>query len=299
MRGNEFADLQAFVAIAEHGNFARAAKHLGVSPSALSQVIRQLEARLGVRVLNRTTRSVSLTEAGEQLLARVKPALGELEAAVGGVRALRGKPSGTVRVNIPRIAALAHLEPLFGRFHEAYPDIVLDVTLDDAVRDIVAAGYDVGVRLGELLEKDMVAVRLGGSLRQVVFASPAYLERHGAPATPMDLHQHRCINWRQPGSGSLYSWDFQKPDGEWFAVAVKGPLIVSDRELALQAAVDGVGIGFWEESRVRPWIKAGKLVALLEDWSGTFPGWHIYYPKQRHTPATVRAFVDFMRQAWG
>ncbi|HEX6537345.1 MAG TPA: LysR family transcriptional regulator [Gemmatimonadaceae bacterium] len=295
MRGSEYAALRAFAAVVAHGSFARAAAELGITASTLSQTIRELEAQLGVRLLNRTTRSVSLTDAGRRLHARFEPAMREMEAAVRDAISLRDAPAGLLRVHMPSVAAAAYLEPVLGRFHEAYPDIVLDVTVDDAVTDIVAAGYDVGARLGEFLEGDMVAVKLGGAQRQLAVASADYIARHGRPETPADLLRHRCINWRRPGSAGVYKWEFQK-DGRWFGIAVDGPLVVSHRDLAIAAAVQGVGIAFWAEELVRPLIDEGKLVPLLEEWCGTFPGWFLCYPKQRFTPPSVRAFVDFLRR---
>ncbi|NYZ14961.1 LysR family transcriptional regulator [Azospirillum sp. RWY-5-1] len=300
MRGHEYADLRAFAMIAEHGSFARAAAQLRISPSTLSQTIRELEERLGVRLLNRTTRSLSLTEAGTRLLARFRPAMEEMEAAVKDVGTFRDTPTGTVRLHLPRPASAALLEPLLGRFQERYPDIVLEVAIDDAVVDIVDAGFDAGITLGELLQKDMIAVRLGGELRQLAVASPVYLARHGRPETPADLHAHRCINWRKPGSGKLYNWEFFQ-DGRWISVAVDGPLIVSHRDLALEAAAQGVGIAFayWSERWMRPLIEQGRLVPVLEAFCPGFPGWHLYYPRQRCTPAPVRALVEFLREAAG
>jgi len=296
MRGSEFAALRAFVNVVDHKNFARAAEQLRISASTLSETIRELEGRIGVRLLNRTTRSVSMTDAGMRLYARFKPALGEMEAAVQDIANLRSRPAGTLRLHIPRLAAMTYLEPILGPFHRAYPDIVLDVTVDDAVTDIVAAGYDIGVRLGELLDNDVVAFKLSGDFREVAVASPDYVARHGRPDAPADLLHHSCINWRQPGRTELYKWEFYR-DGRWCAVAVDGPLVVSHRDLALAAALQGVGIAFWAEFRVRALIDEGRLVPLLEDWSGTYPGWHLYYPKQRYTPSTVRAFADFMRRS--
>jgi len=295
MRGSDYAELKAFVTVVAHGNFARAAAELGVSASTLSQTIRALEARLGLRLLNRTTRSVSLTDAGERLHARFRPAMVEMEAAVRDVIDERDRPAGMLRVHLPSVAAATFLEPALGRFHEAYPDIVLDVTIDDAVINIVEAGYDVGARLGEFVEADMVAVRLGGEQRQLAVASPDYIARHGHPRVPSDLIQHNCINWRRPGDPGLYKWEFLR-DNQWFSVAVHGPLIVSHRAMAISAAIQGVGIAFWAEDLVRPLIEAGKLVPLLEEWCGSFPGWFLFYPKQRYTPPSLRAFVDFLRR---
>jgi DNA-binding transcriptional LysR family regulator len=297
MRGSEYADLRAFAMIAEHGNFARAAEQLRISPSTLSQTIRELEQRLGVRLLNRTTRSTSLTEAGSRLLARFKPAMDEMTAAVNDVSRLRDMPAGTVRLHLPRLASTTLVEPLLGKFHHAYPDITLELSIDDAVADIVAKGFDVGITLGELLEKDMVAVKLGGDIHQVAVASPDYIARHGTPKVPADLHQHRCINWRKPGSGKLYNWEFQQ-GGHWIAIAVEGPLTVSHREVALAAAAQGVGIAFayWSDRWMAPLLQSGALVPLLQEFSPPFPGWHLYYPRQRYTLPAVRALIDFLRR---
>jgi DNA-binding transcriptional LysR family regulator len=298
MRGNEYAQLKAFVTVVAHGSFARAAAELRISPSTLSQTIRELESRLGLRLLNRTTRSLSLTDAGERLHARFRPAMIEMEAAVEDVVSLRDRPAGVLRVHMPSAPAAAFLEPVLGRFHAMYPDVVLDVTIEDSVPDIVEAGYDVGVRLGESLEADMVAVQLSGEQRQLVVASPDYVARHGRPEQPADLLQHRCINWRQPGSAGLHKWEFVK-DGRWFSVAVDGPLIVSRRGMAVAAAVQGVGLAFRAEELVRPLIDQGKLVPLLEEWCGTIPGWYLCYPKQRYVSPGTRAFVEFLRSSNG
>lgn len=294
MRGHEYADLCAFVTVVEHGSFSKAAHQLRISASTLSQMIRQLEERMGVRLLNRTTRSLSLTEAGSHVLTRFKPAMLEILALEQSVRTFRDTPSGTVRLHAPRLAVAAFIEPALGSFHEAYPEITLDVTVEDAVVDIVKAGFDLGIRLGEFLQNDMVALKLGGNLRQIAVASPAYFARHGRPNNPTDLLTHHCINWRQPGTPNFYEWEFEK-DGRVLKVAVDGALAVSHRDLAVSAAVQGVGIALWEEEYVRPFIERGQLVQVLDDWSPFFPGWHLYYPKQRLTPPAVRAFVTFLR----
>ncbi|TWB43477.1 LysR family transcriptional regulator [Nitrospirillum pindoramense] len=299
MRGSEFADLRAFATIVAQGNFARAATQLHVSPSALSQTIRALEARLGVRLLNRTTRSVSVTDAGSRLYARLKPVMEELEAAVADVNDLRERPAGTLRLTSSRVGAERFLAPILGRFHQAYPDIILDITVDDVVHDIVAEGYDAGIRLGEMISDDMVAIKLGGSLRQVAVAAPGYLARHGMPQHPRDLLDHTCINWRWAETGRIYHWEFQEPDGDWFSVAVKGPIIVTDKSLVLAAALQGVGIALWLEDRVVPYVEEGSLVTLLEEWAGSFPGFFLCYPKQRHTPLPLRVFTDFIRATYG
>lgn len=296
MRGSDYAQLKAFVTVVAQGNFARAAAELRVSPSTLSQTIRELESRLGVRLLNRTTRSLSLTDAGKRLHGRFKPAMIEMEAAVEDVMSLRDRPAGVLRVHIPSAPAAAYLEPVLGQFHVTYPDIVLDVTVEDSVPNIVEAGYDVGVRPGDSLEADMVAVKLRGEQRQLVVCSPSYIARHGRPKEPADLLRHRCINWRQPGGTGLYKWEFVK-DGRWFSVAVNGPLVVSQRDMAVAAAVQGVGLAFRGEELLRPLIDQGKLVPLLEEWCGTFPGWYLCYPKQRYISPNVRAFVHLLRRS--
>ncbi|MFP2907567.1 LysR family transcriptional regulator [Pyxidicoccus sp. 3LFB2] len=298
MRGSEYAELTAFVAVAEHQSFSRAAAHLRVSPSALSQTIRQLEERLGARLLNRTTRSVALSKAGERLLARVRPSITELDAAVTEVRESRDTPSGSLRINAPPVAATRLLGPLLGPFHAAYPDIVLDIVVEEALTDIVAGRFDAGIRLGENLAKDMIAVKLGDAQESAVVGSPGYFARHGVPKTPRELHAHRCINWRWSSKGTLYRWEFEK-NGKELEVAVEGPLIVSDTSLLIQGALDGLGMGYMLEEEVRPWLAAGRLQRVLKDWSPRFPGFHLYYPSRRQVPAPLRAFLDFLRQGPG
>ncbi|WP_342362280.1 LysR family transcriptional regulator [Terrarubrum flagellatum] len=296
MRGSEHAELRAFAAITEHGGFARAAAQLGVSPSALSQTIRALEERLGVRLLNRTTRSVAPTEAGARLLERLLPAFADLDAAVADVRSSGGVPSGTLRISASRLAAIHYLAPLIGPFHRAYPDITLDLVVDDRLIDIVAGRFDAGIRLGEMVEKDMVVTRVGGDLRMTVVASPAYLATHGAPETPRDLRRHRCINFRWPTDGSFYRWEFERGE-EKLEAAVEGPLIVNEAEVALRAALDGVGLAYLFDDATKRWVEAGRLVRLLEDWSPPFAGFHLYYPSRRQTPPALRAFIDFLKES--
>ena len=290
----EFAQLRAFVAVAEALSFTRGADLLAISPSALSQMVRGLEERVGLRLLNRTTRSVSLTAAGTTLLDRVRPAVSELGAAVEQARRSLDRPTGIVRVHSFRIAAERFLQPMIRTFHDAYPDIVLDITLDDTVVDMVAGGYDAAIRVGEVIERDMVAVRLGPDLRQIVVASPDYLARRGAPASPRDLAGHSCIRWRWPGQTNPYAWEFCE-NGRWFDVAVDGPLIVNSRDLEYQAALAGIGLAFVVEDRVAPAIAAGQLVPLLQDWSAPFPGLFLCYPAQRQMAPALRAFIDHLR----
>lgn len=237
----DFNQLRAFAAVADSLNFSRAAENLGVSSSALSQMVRMLEERVGVSLFNRTTRSVSLTEAGVKLFERVQPAVRELAEALGETRERRTHPAGTVRVHCFRAAADLHLTPILRAFSEAYPQVVLDVTLDDAVVNIVAEGYDVAIRLGEVIDKDLIAVKLGPELRQTAVASPDYLARNGTPGHSRDLLSHRCIGWRWPGQKTPYKWEFME-NGKWFEVAIDGPLITNMKDFGVQAAVAGVGI---------------------------------------------------------
>lgn len=292
----DFGQLRAFVAVAEALNFSRAAEKLGVSSSALSQMVRGLEERVGVRLLNRNTRNVSLTEAGEQLLKRVRPAVHELGAAIGQASELRGRPAGMVRIHCFRTAAPLFLRPLLPAFHDAYPDVVLDITLDDEVVDIVAGGYDAAIRIGEVIEQDMVAIKLGPELRQVAVASPGYLARRGTPQHPRELASHSCIGWRWPGHETPYKWEFRDND-RWFEVAVAGPVITNLKDFGLLAAIDGLGIAFATESMIAPHVAAGRLVPLLERWSAPFPGYFLCYPSQRQMAPPLRAFIDSVRSA--
>ena len=293
MRRREFADLNAFAAIVEHGSFARAAAHLGVTPSALSQTIRSLEERIGVRLLNRTTRSVAPSVAGTRLLSRLLPALSEVDAAVGEARTACEAPTGTVRINVTSPAAKWFLAPLVSRFLAAHPDIVLDIVIDDRLTDIVAHRFDAGIRFGEWLEKDMVAVRLSDSLEMMAVASPQYFDRHGRPQTPRDLGRHRCINWRMPTDGRLYRWKFERRKRA-LEIAVDGPLIVNDVDLAVRAALDGVGITYLSDRHVEPFVRDGRLERVLTEWSPSMPGFYLYYPSRRQMPASLRVFVDFV-----
>lgn len=294
MRGSEFSELQAFLEVVKQGNFGRAAASLHVNRSTLSQTIRHLEERLGTRLLNRTTRSLALTDAGARLHARITPVVHELESAVADTGSHAAEVSGLLRVQVPRHVAESRIMPALGAFHLAYPDVKLELEIDDRNRDIVAAGFDIGIRLGEFLEKDMRAVRMGPPLKQIAFASKKYLAKHGRPTKPEELLEHACINWRMPSNGSLYAWEFQKR-GKWFSVAVDGPMIVSDRRLMVAAALQHVGVGFWTDDRIAHHVKAGHLVPLLEPYCAQFPGFHAYYPKQRVTPPAVKAFVEFFR----
>ncbi|GAB2178514.1 LysR family transcriptional regulator [Dongia sp. agr-C8] len=294
LSGSDYNQLRAFVAVGEHLSFSRAAAVLGVSPSALSQLVRGFEERVGIRLLNRTTRSVALTEAGETLFQRVRPAVSELGAAIGQVRRSRERPAGTVRVLAFRSAAEIYLEPILPAFAERYPDVVLDITLDDEVVDVVAGGFDAALRIGEVIERDLIAVRLGPDLKQIAVATPDYIARHGKPEHPRDLVNHCCIRWRWSGHTTPYAWEFFEK-GSWFSVTVDGPLIVNDKALALRATLQGIGIGFPVENTVADHIAAGRLVPLLEEWSAPFPGMFLCYPQQRQMAPALRAFIDAVR----
>ncbi|MBZ9846767.1 LysR family transcriptional regulator [Mesorhizobium sp. CA14] len=295
MRGSEFTELKAFSAIVEEGSFVRAAARLRVSPPALSQTIRQLEARVGVRLLNRTTRSVSPTAAGETLFARLTVVFGELESAVTEAQAGRDQPVGALRINVSRIAAMRFIAPILGDFQRAYPDIALTIIVDDALTDIVEGRFDAGIRLGERLERDMVAVKLSDDLRMAAVAAPAYLQDRAIPRRPQDLHLHRCINFQWPGGGDIYRWEFSRGKRS-LEIAVKGSLTVNDTELMLNAALGGAGVAYMIDYQVQPWIEQGRLVRFLEAWSPGFPGFYLYHPSRRHVPPTLRAFIDFVRR---
>jgi DNA-binding transcriptional LysR family regulator len=298
MRGSDYAELRSFAAIAEHGSFARAAANLGVSASALSQTIRGLETRLGVRLLNRTTRSVAPTDAGSRLLERLQPAMAAFDAAVADVKSMAGTPSGMLRINCPRTAAIHVLGPLIGPFLHAYPDITLDIVTEEKLVDIVATRFDAGIRLGEKVEQDMVAVKLGAELEMLVVGAPGYFAAHGKPKGPRDLKAHRCLNTRWPTDGSLYRWEFERGTEELEA-AVTGPLIVNEPELAVQAAVDGIGLAYLFRYQVQAALAAGKLIQVLKEWTPPFPGFYLYYPSRRQMPPALRAFVDFVAERQG
>ena len=292
MRGAEFAELKAFAAVVERASFARAADHVGLSPSALSQTIRQLEARLGVRLLNRTTRSVAPTEAGSRLHERIAPMMQEMDAAVAEVVAATGRTAGTLRINTLGMAARKIIAPRLGRFHRAHPDVVLDIVIDDSLSDIVAGRFDAGIRVGERLEKDMAAVRLTPDVEMLALASPDYLARRGEPRTPADLHRHACINWRFPGSGRIYRWEFERK-GKKFEMAVEGPLIANHQDVVVEAALQGLGILYaYDDDRVGEALARGRLTRVLSGWSLTSPGLYLYYSNRRHPQPALRAFID-------
>mgnify|MGYP001028956581 FL=1 len=287
-------DLHGFVAVARTRNFRKAAAELGVSPSALSHALRGLETRLGVRLLNRTTRSVAPTEAGERLLARLTPALGEIADALDAVNDFRESPAGTLRINAPRAACDWILAPLIARFLTAHPGMRLELVDDDNLVDIVAKGFDAGVRFGESLQQDMVAVPLGPAQRFVVVASPAYLSEHGRPSSPHDLVGHRCIRLRFP-SGVFYRWEFSRDDSR-IDVEVDGPLALGDMRLMVRAAEEGLGLAFVYRQYAQDALAAGRLVSVLDDWRPPETGFFLYYPSHRLVPSGLRAFIDLVRE---
>jgi DNA-binding transcriptional LysR family regulator len=292
MRGSEFAELKAFVAVVERASFVRAANHLGLSASALSQTIRQLETRLSVRLLNRTTRSVAPTAAGARLYQRITPMMQELDSAVGEAIAATGRTAGTLRINTLAVAAKKLIAPRLGRFHTAHPDVVLDIVIDDGVSDIVAGGFDAGIRVGERLEKDMIAVRLTSDVEMMAVASPDYLTCHGEPKTPADLHRHICINWRFPGSGEIYRWQMEKKRKR-IELNVEGALISNHQDVVIEGALQGLGILYaYDHDRVREAIAQGRLRRVLVDWSPTVPGLFLYYSNRRFLRPALRAFID-------
>lgn len=293
MRSVSLSELEIFAAIARARSFRRAATERGVSASALSQALRNLEERLGVRLLNRTTRSVALTEAGEALLRRLRPALDDVGEAIAAVYAFRGTPAGTLRINAPAPAVEFILGPLIAPFLEAYPDITLEIVTDAAFIDIVESGFDAGVRFGEELARDMIAVPLGPPLDYAVLAAPAYLAKRGRPAGPDDLIGHTCIRQRFPG-GSIFEWRFEKA-GRAVSIHPEGRLTVSDSRQAIRAAREGVGLARTLVDYARDDLKAGRLVRVLQDWCPPLPSWFLYYPSRRQLPPAMRAFLDFIK----
>lgn len=298
MDRDNLGTLSAFAVVAQERSFTRAAARLGVSPSALSHAIRRLEEKLGTQLLARSTRSVSMTQAGERLLARVGPAMEELSSAVQELGAQAGRPAGHVRISAPAEAAHRIILPMLPRFVEAYPDIVVEVLVEAAFTDIVARRLDAGVRLGESLAKDVVAVPISGPQRLVVIASPAYVKAHGTPKSPRELRDHRCINQRLLAAGSLYKWEFAR-GREKMEVAVEGPLVFDDGGMVLEAVLAGIGLGYVMEERALPYLQSGRLVRVLDDWTPPFPGFYLYYPGRKQASAALSAFIDAIRSRPG
>ena len=287
------SDLTAFLAIARHRSFRKAAVALAVTPSALSHAIRTLEERIDVRLFNRTTRSVSLTEAGARLFERVQPAFRDIDDALEELAGYRGTPMGALRINAAHAGARLALMPVIAPFLAAHPAITLEVFAQNAAIDVVGEGFDAGVRLGEIVAADMIAVRLGPRQRFAAVASPSFLERWGTPDSPRQLAGMPCVRHRFD-TGATYRWEFERDDDR-VAIDVRGPFTTNSQELMVMAALDGVGIAFVLEGLVREPLERGALVRILERWCPQFPGLHIYYPGRRQVPAPLRAFLDFVR----
>ena len=296
MKRGELDDLAAFAAVARERSFTRAAAGLRLSTSALSYAIKQLEARLGVRLLERNSRSVRPTEAGEQLLSTLAPALAEIGAALEDLGRARHIVSGTVRLTATRHAYESVIRPVLAGFCTDYPEATVEVIIDYGLRDIIAERFDAGIRIGEKVEQDMIGVPVGPELRMVVVAAPSYLARHPSPETPQDLMQHRCINYRMMSSGGIYAWEFEK-DGRALEIKVNGPLAFNEPELMRDAALDGLGIAYIFEAQARPYIASRQLVHLLQDWTPAFPGYYLYYPSRKQVPPTLGAFIAAIRKS--
>jgi DNA-binding transcriptional LysR family regulator len=294
MKRDELNDLAAFIVVAEARSFTRAAAKLDMSQSALSHAMRQLEERLGIRLLARTTRSVSPTEAGQRLLRTLRPALAEIAAEIAGLSDLRDRPAGTLRITTAKHPAVAVLWPKLRDFMAEHPDVTIELSVDEGLTDIVAGQFDAGVRLGERVERDMIAVRIGPDIRSALVGSPAYFADRPRPATPHDLAQHNCINYRQTASGGLYVWEFEK-DGQELSVRVEGSLVFNDTDLMVMAALDGRGLAHAFEGQVVEQIASGQLIRVLEDWCPPYPGFFLYYPSRRQTPPALAALVEALR----
>ena len=286
--------LAALALVARHGSFARAAVELGMSRSALSHAVRELEARMGVRLLNRTTRSLSPTAAGARLIDQVAPALACISQAVDEANRDRDRPRGRLRLNVPRVAALIVLAPALHGFLAAHPDLELEIAVEDATVDIVAEGFDAGIRFGERLGGAMIAIPIGLPVGFAVVGSPDYFSQRAPPLTPDDLAEHACIRYRMRGSGRLFDWEFER-EGREVAVTVDGRLTLDAPEFMVRAAVDGLGLAYVPLVDAEPHLKTGQLVRVLADWCPPTARLQLYYPDRRHLPATLRALIDWLR----
>jgi DNA-binding transcriptional LysR family regulator len=295
----QLTELTAFVAVAEHRSFTKAAAQVGIALPTMSQTIRSLEERLGVRLFNRTTRSVAVTEAGDRLLAEVQPILDGIDHALESVNSFRDKPMGTLRLAIERPASriflASALAPLIQPFLAEYPAIRVEVSIDDKLNDIVSGRFDAGIRLGHRIERDMTILRLLGDFKLIAVAAPKYISQHPRPSVPQDLHKHNCIGYRAPWDGSLAHWVFTK-GSQRTEIAVDGSLIVNDIDSLMNAVVEGVGVGYLPEPMVTAHLTHGRLVRLLDDWSNTLPGVFLYHPSRRQTPMPLQVFIRFVEK---
>jgi DNA-binding transcriptional LysR family regulator len=298
MNRSDLADLSAFVAVADRLSFSAAAAQLGVTPSALSHSMRQLEERLGVRLLHRTTRSVSLTDAGRRLLDRLRPAISEIAGALEDLNQERQRPMGRLRIYAAHVAGTAVVAPIWGRFLSAYPEVHLELAVGDAPIDIVAKGFDAGVGPRERAPADMIAVRVTGPMKIAVVGAPTYFAKRRPPRTPDDLARHSCVQYRMAADGEVFTWPFER-NRKSRRISVNGPVMVNNPDLAIRAAVDGLGIAYTLESLAEPLLRAGLLSRVLEDWSPAFEGLYLYYPGHRQVPAALRALIDMIRAARG
>jgi DNA-binding transcriptional LysR family regulator len=298
MNRADLADLTAFVAVADQLSFRRAASRLGVTPSALSHSMRQLEERLGMRLLNRTTRSVSVTDAGLRLLERLRPAISEIAGALEDLNQERQRPVGRLRIYAIHLAASAVIAPIWGRFLSTYPEVHLELAVGEAPIDIVAKGFDAGIGPHDRVPADMIAVRVMGPLKVVVVGAPTYFARRRPPRTPDDLARHICVEYRRAADGDVLVWPFER-NHKSRRISVDGRVMVNETDLAVRAAVDGLGIAYTVEALAEPFLRSGQLVRVLEDWTPSFEGLYLYYPGHRQVPAALRALIDMIRTAPG
>ena len=294
MKKTDLSGLVAFVAIAQERSFRRAAARLGVTPPTLSHTMRELEAQVGIRLLNRTTRNVAPTEAGEHLLAQLVPAFTDIGTALESLNTFREQPQGLVRINAPRTAIELALVPHLGRLARDYPGITLEIVAQEGFANIVEQGFDAGIRLGKDLHNDMRAVRVTPDLRLAIVATPEYFQQYGKPNHPEDLLSHRCIGWRKIASGELYKWTFQKGT-QALSVSVNSPLILDDARLMLQAALAHAGIAFAIEEEVSEHLATGRLERVMADWCAPFPGFYLYYPNRRNHPVALTTVINVIR----
>jgi len=294
MKSARTDDLQAFLAVARDQSFTKAAAKLGVTPSALSHSMKALEERLGIRLLARTTRNVSTTEAGDRLMRSIAPLFEQIAAEVEALGELRDKPAGTIRITCTDDIIELCLRPLLAEFLNTYPDIKLELFVDYGFTNVVEERFDAGVRMGEAVSKDMIAVRIGPDWSLAVVGSPAYFERHPPPKTPYDLTRHSCVNIRHRPSGSIYAWEFEK-DGKFFTVKGDGQLVFNSIMHVLNSSLDGLGLGYVPEQLAAPYIADGRLKRVLQSWCPTFQGFHLYYPNRRQASPAFSAFVEAVR----